>query len=76
MTAENASADDARLAALQAAYDRVHSYDDGASVEQIRAELDGALDETGADVDDATRDRLAQHIHQGKPREDIGSLLD
>jgi hypothetical protein len=74
MTAEN-SPEDARLEALQAAYDRVHSWADGAPVEEIRKELDGALDETGADIDSGTRDKLAEHIHQQKPREDLASVL-
>lgn len=74
MTAEN-SPEDARLEAVQAAYDRVHSWADGASMDEVRSELDGALAETGADVDDATRDRLAEHIHQQRPREDIAGLL-
>lgn len=73
MTADT-SPDDARLEALQAAYDRVHSWADGATVEEIRKELDGALEETGADVDASTRDKLAEHIHEQKPREDLANL--
>ena len=67
--------DDPRVEALQAAYDRVNSYEETATPEQIRAELDGAIDQTGVEVSEETRQRLADHISQGGGREDVASIL-
>ena len=77
MTENNTPAehDDARLDALQAAFDRVNSYDEGATPEQVRAELDGAIDQTGVEVSEETRQKLADHIAEGGGREDVATLL-
>ena len=66
---------DPRLEALQAAYDRVNSWEETATPEKIREALDEALHEVGIDVDEATRGRLVQHIHEGGGREDVVDIL-
>ncbi|MEO5850879.1 MAG: hypothetical protein ABIQ15_00050 [Nocardioides sp.] len=66
---------DPRLETLQAVYDRVQSYEESATPEQIRSELDRALAKAGLDVSDETRQRLADHIHGGGGHEDVAGLL-
>jgi len=66
---------DPRLEALQAVYDRVQSYEESATPEQIRSELDRALDRADLDVSDETRQRLTDHIHGGGGHEDVADLL-
>jgi hypothetical protein len=66
---------DPRLEALQAAYDRVNSWEETATPETIREALDEALREVGIDVDEETRGRLAKHIHEGGGREDVAAIL-
>jgi hypothetical protein len=46
-----------------------------ATPEQIRAELDGAIEKADIDVSDETRERIAAHIEQGGGREDVTRLL-
>ena len=67
--------DDPRVEALQAAYDRVNSYEESATPEQVRAELDGAIDQTGVEVSEETRQKLAEHIADGGGREDVATLV-
>ena len=77
MTENNTPAehDDPRVDALQAAYDRVNSYEESSTPEQIRAELDGAIDQSGVEVSEETRQKLADHIAEGGGREDVATLL-
>jgi hypothetical protein len=67
---------DPRLEALQAAYDRVNSWEETAPPQKIRAELDDAIDKAGVEVTDATRARLVDHISSGGGREDVAAILD
>jgi hypothetical protein len=67
--------EDPRVEALQAVYDRVNSWEESATPEQIRAELDEAIDKAGLDVSDETRDTIAAHIERGSGREDVADLL-
>lgn len=74
-TSDPNESQDPRIEALQAAYDRVKSYGETATPEQIRAELDGAIDQVGVEVDDDVRARLADHIHRGGGREDVADII-
>ena len=67
--------DDPRVEVLQAVYDRVNSYEESASPETIRRDLDAALDEAGINVSDNTRERLVDHIRDQGGREDVATLL-
>jgi hypothetical protein len=71
-----ATHDDARVEALQAAYDRVNSWEESAPPEKIRAELDDAIEKAGIDVSEETRGKLVDHIHEGGGREDEADLID
>ena len=75
MTQSVPSSDDPRVEVLQAVYDRVSSYEESATPEVIRAELDKAIDEAGIEVSEDTRATLAQHIDDRGGREDVASLL-
>ncbi len=67
--------DDPRLEALQAVYDRVSSYEESATPEKIRTELDEALEKSGVEVSEETRQKLVGHISDGGGREDVADLL-
>jgi hypothetical protein len=67
--------DDPKIEALQAAYDRINSWEETATPDQIRVELDGAIEETGVEVSEETRQRLVEHIRDGGGREDVATLL-
>ena len=67
--------DDPRVEVLQAVYDRVNSYEETATPEVIRQELDEAIAEAGIDVSDDVRTRLAQHIDDRGGREDVAKVL-
>jgi hypothetical protein len=67
--------DDAHLEALQAAYDRINSWKETATPETIRAELDGAIEQTGVEVSEATRQKLVDHISSGGGREDVADII-
>jgi hypothetical protein len=67
--------DDPRLEVLQAVYDRINSWEETATPEQIRAELDRAIDKADIDVDDEARDRIVTHIDDRGGREDVASIL-
>lgn len=69
------SSDDPRVEALQAVYDRVNSWQESATPEKIREELDRAIDEAGIDVSEETRQTLVQHIDDRGGREDVVTLL-
>jgi hypothetical protein len=66
---------DPRVEVLQAVYDRVSSYEESASPETIRRDLDAAIDQAGINVSDNTRERLVDHIHDRGGREDVATLL-
>jgi len=57
--------DDPRVEALQAAVDRVVSYEESAPRETIRTELDGAVSQAGLDVPDDVLERLTDAIDTG-----------
>ena len=67
--------DDPRVEVLQAVYDRVNSYEESATPEAIRQELDEAIDKAGIEVSDDARTRLAQHIDDRGGREDVATVL-
>ena len=67
--------DDARVEALQAAYDRINSWEETATPERIRTQLDEAIAEAGIEVSDETRDKLAAHINEGGGRKDVADIL-
>ena len=67
--------DDPRVEVLQAVFDRVNSWEETATPEQIRSELDQAINAAGLDVSDETRDRLAAHINDKGGRDDVAGLL-
>lgn len=65
----------ATVEVVQAVYDRVSSYEESATPETIRQQLDEALAQAGVDLDEGTRDTLVRHIDDGGGREDVGTLL-
>ncbi len=75
MTENNLSHDDPRVEVLQAVYDRVNSYEESATPEMIRTELDQAIDQAGIEVSEETRRTLVQHIDDRGGREDVATLL-
>ena len=74
-TSTGSSSDDPRVEVLQAVYDRVNSYQESATPEEIRTQLDEAIEEAGLDISEETRARLVQHIDDRGGREDVASLL-
>lgn len=66
---------DPRLDMLQAVYDRINSWEETATPEQIRAELDAAIAKADIEVSDQTRDTIAGLIEQGRGREDVARAL-
>lgn len=75
-TVANADAEDPRLTVLQAVVDRVTSWQDGADEPTVRKELDDAIAESDIEVDDATREKIVQHILDDTSHGDIRHLLD
>ncbi len=75
MSANPNEHDDPRVEVLQAVYDRVSSYEESATPETIRQELDKAIAEAGVEVSDETRTRLTQHIDDRGGREDVANVL-
>ena len=67
--------DDPRLEVLQSVYDRINSWEETATPERIRTELDEAIAKADVDVDDSTRAALAEHIEQRGGREDVAEVL-
>jgi hypothetical protein len=67
--------EDARVEALQAAYDRINSWEETATRDRIRSQLDEAIHEAGIDVSEDTRQRLVEHIDAGGGREDVADIL-
>jgi Protein of unknown function (DUF3235) len=66
----------AKVAAVQAAVDRVTSWQDGATVETVRDELRKALDEAGVEVPDSFVEKVAAHVHSAGEHLDVEPLLD
>jgi hypothetical protein len=66
---------DPRLEVLQAVVDRVTSWQDGATEETIRAELEKALTESDVDVDESTRERIVSRIYEDGEHFDVGEVL-
>lgn len=69
------SSDDPRVEVLQAAVDRVGSYQDGATPDQVRDELQRAVSEAGIDVDDHVVTTLVEHITSGDEHPDVAGVL-
>lgn len=67
--------DDPRLEVIQAVYDRVNSWEESATPEQIREELDSAIDRAGVDLPVESREKLVGHIHGAGGREDVATIL-
>lgn len=67
--------DDPRIAVLQAVFDRVDSWQDGADAETVGKELDEAVGKAGIELDEATRNRIVQHIVDDGSHGDIRELL-
>lgn len=68
-------AQDPRVVVLQAVVDRVTSWQDGATPETVRAELDRELGEAGVDLDDDQRDRVVEHVVAGGSHDDLADIL-
>ena len=73
--APNTSADDPRVAVLQAVVDRVTSWQDGADEETVRKELDDALGSSDVEVDQGTRERIVRHIVDDGSHFDVSGVL-
>ena len=67
--------EDPRVEALQVVYDRINAWEETATPDRIRTELDEAIDKAGIDVSEETRAKLAEHINEGGGREDVATLL-
>ena len=74
-TVQNAGDDDPRIAVLQAIFDRVDSWQEGADAETVRKELDAAVAKSDIDIDEATRERIVAHVVKEGPHGDVRSLL-
>ena len=74
-TVHSAGDDDPRIAVLQAVFDRVDSWQEGADAPTVRRELDDALAKSDIDLDEATRERIVQHIVDDPSHGDIRELL-
>jgi hypothetical protein len=73
---QNTPGADPRVEVLQAVVDRVTSWQDGATEETVRAELDEALSETDIEVDGETRERIVSRIADGGGAHfDVSELL-
>ena len=65
-----------RVAVLQAVFDRVDSWEDGADAATVREELDKAIEKSDIEVDDALRERIVRHIVEDTSHGDVRQLLD
>jgi hypothetical protein len=74
-TVQNAGDDDPRVAVLQAVFDRVDSWQEGADEATVRKELDEALGKTDIELDEATRERIVQHVVNDTSHGNIRELL-
>jgi hypothetical protein len=71
----SADAREAKVESLQAVVDRVVSWQEGATEGTVREELDKALDEVGLDLDEPTRERIVEHVHEGGEHVDVRGFL-
>jgi hypothetical protein len=71
--ADNLSPD--QITAVQAAVDRVTSWQDGATEGTVEAELRSALDEVGVSLDDDRFSRLLSAVEEHKGETDAGEVL-
>lgn len=72
---QNASDADPRIEVLQAVVDRVTSWQEGATAETIRTELEDALSESEVDADDATRERIVARLVADGQHFDVSEVL-
>jgi hypothetical protein len=75
-TVRNAGEDDPRVAVLQAVFDRVDSWEDGADAATVREELDKAVEKSDIEIDDDLRERIVRHIVEDTSHGDVRRLLD
>ena len=75
-TVRNAGDDDPRVAVLQAVFDRVDSWEDGADAATVREELDKAIEKSDIEIDEALRERIVRHIVEDTSHGDVRQLLD
>jgi hypothetical protein len=66
---------DPRIAVLQAVADRVTSWQDGATPETVRLELDAAIAQSDIEVDEETRARIVQQIVDDGEHFDVRDVL-
>lgn len=66
---------DVKNEALQAVFDRVASWQDGATDSTVEAELRKALGEAGIELDDADAQRIADHIENDGSHVDVDTLV-
>jgi hypothetical protein len=74
-TTDEPTAEDARVQVLKAVVDRVTSWQDGATDETVRKELDDALADSDVEVDAETRDRIVARITGGGDHFDVTDVL-
>lgn len=72
---DETTTEDARTEILQAVVDRVTSWQDGATEETVRKELDDALADSEVDVDQDTRDRIVSRIVEDGAHFDVAEVL-
>lgn len=72
---DETTTEDARTEILQAVVDRVTSWQDGATEETVRTELDDALADSEVDVDQDTRDRIVSRIVEDGAHFDVTEVL-
>ncbi len=71
----DAGDDDPRIDVLQAVFDRVDSWEDGADAGTVRQELDEAIENSDIEIDDALRERIVRHIVEDTSHKDVRKLL-
>jgi hypothetical protein len=74
-TVQHAGDDDPRIAVLQAVFDRVDSWQEGADEETVRKELDEAVAKSDIELDEATRERIVRHVVDDTSHGDVRELL-
>lgn len=67
--------EDPRIAVLQAVFDRVDSWQESADPETVGRELDEAVAKSDIAIDDATRQRIIDHIVSDASHGDVRDLL-
>jgi hypothetical protein len=74
-TIRDSGDEDPRIAVLQAVFDRVDSWQEHAAPETVAKELDEALAKSDIELDDATRQRIIDHISSDASHGDVRDLL-